>query len=73
MRPWVSLYRWSEDLPRRGYSTQPRVSTVGTLTEHREAVLVSPRGHGAISRFDFLLSLSPSGIAAGPNPEEPGY
>jgi hypothetical protein len=27
----------------------------------------------AISRFDFLLSLSPSRIAAGPNPEEPGY
>jgi hypothetical protein len=28
---WVRRYIWTEGLPRRGYRTQPRVSTLGTL------------------------------------------
>ena len=28
---WVRLYLWTEGLPRRGYRTQPRVLTLGTL------------------------------------------
>ena len=31
LEPWVRLYIWTEGLPRRGYRTQPRVSTLGTL------------------------------------------
>jgi hypothetical protein len=46
LQPWVRFYIWTEGLPRRGYRTQLRVSTLGNPQNKRFALtrryLVAP-------------------------------
>src|ERR1700730_8063055 len=39
---WVRLCIWAEDLPRRGYRIQPRVSTLGIIHQERRALKATP-------------------------------
>jgi hypothetical protein len=43
LQPWVRLYIWTEGLPRRGYRTQLRVSTLGNPQNKRFALKLKGR------------------------------